>query len=139
MIVYSSPREVSIADAESGNVEWYWEGMQGDYTDPVLTDYVTGQFNQSFQSALEAGDKSVSDSLASAFDTATVNAGTLSRQVHFSDMFMGFFMLGFIAFHAFFFLGLNELKYRKQANVSRGIQNWVFESATAVNRERNQE
>ena len=33
----------------------------------------------------------------------------------------------------------NELKYRKQANVSRGIQNWVFESATVVNRGRNQE
>ena len=33
----------------------------------------------------------------------------------------------------------NELKYRKQANASRGIQNWVFESATIVNRGRNQE
>lgn len=33
----------------------------------------------------------------------------------------------------------NELKYRKQMFVSRGLQNWVFESATVVNRGRNQE
>ena len=34
---------------------------------------------------------------------------------------------------------VRELKYRKQEVVSRGLQNWVMESATVINRGRTRE
>ena len=120
LIVYSEPSAAETAETPEGeavqadeNTDWYWEGMQGDDTDPVLTTYVTGQFNKTLQTALEAGNAPLGENLASAFDVATAEAGTMSRMPHLSEIGFGLFVLAFVGFHAFFMLGLNELKYRK--------------------------
>lgn len=107
LIIYSQP-EIHNSDF----IEWYWEGMQGDNTDPVLTTTVTGKFNTDFQQRLEQnGD--VSESLAASFDIATGAAKQQGPLPPFSTVapFLG--ALAFLCFHGYFMIGLNELKYLK--------------------------
>ena len=112
LIVYSEPSTAQESAQNEADVDWCWEGMQGDDTDPVLTTYVTGQFNQTLQTALEQGTEPVSDSIASAFDVATSISNKMVRKPDWEMFGGGAFMLGFVCFHAFFMLGLHEWKYR---------------------------
>ena len=107
LIVYSEP----TAPDEKFN-DWYWEGMQGDDTDSVLTSYVTGQFNFDFQQRLEAGNTDLGKNLADSFNVATNLAKKPGILPPLSQIGPTLFMLGFLMFHAYFMLGLNELKYR---------------------------
>ncbi len=107
LIIYSQP-EIHNSDF----IEWYWEGMQGDNTDPVLTTTVTGKFNTDFQQRLEQnGD--VSESLAASFDIATGAAKQQGPLPPFSAVAPYLGALAFLCFHGYFMIGLNELKYLK--------------------------
>lgn len=106
LIVYSRPKVYSSDVA----ADWKWEGMQGDDTDPILTDNITQKFNNYLYARLEDESKNVGTSIAESFDYIT---GKISRFPKLSALFMPLFMLGFILFHAYFMLGFNELKYRK--------------------------
>ena len=106
LIVYSKPKIYT----STGYVDWKWEGMQGDDTDPVLKERETQKFNSYLQRLLEDDTKNVGTSIAESFDYIT---NSFSRFPNLSALVMPLFMLGFILFHAYFMLGLNELKYRK--------------------------
>ena len=55
---------------EDGFVEWYWEGMQGDETDDILTESVTKVFNEKLQKNLLQREKmSVDEAFVSAFES----------------------------------------------------------------------
>ena len=103
LIVYSEP-----AEPDPIFNDWYWEGMQGDYTDPVLTTENTSRFNSKLQSLL-CEDKNFGISAEMAFRDLTDN---FSRSINVEDLFTAIFILGFISFHAYFTLGLNLIKYR---------------------------
>lgn len=62
LFVYTQPAEVS-----GDFVDWYWEGMQGDDTDTLLTSSVTDNFNESLQKYLTADSRY---SVAEAFEEA---------------------------------------------------------------------
>ena len=67
LIVYSEPE-----DPDEDFNDWYWEGMQGDDTDRILTTKKTDSFNKDLQKFLLNRDRySVADAIAKAFDNLT--------------------------------------------------------------------
>ena len=63
LIVYSS------AEKDNGFDDWYWEGMQGDLTDPILTSERAGKFTVSLHERFLQRDKySVDEAIAATFD-----------------------------------------------------------------------
>ena len=105
LIVYSQPKD-------RNNPDWFWEGMQGDETDGILTSSVTGRFNADLQKRLENSDGDVGGEVARAFDNITPSVNRFSLSNFFSKAGMALFMLAFVCFHAYFMLGFNDFKYR---------------------------
>lgn len=64
LIVYSS-------DKDTLKNNWAFEGMQGDYTDPILYTRVTKSFNKTLYVALSSENNSICESLKLAFDEIT--------------------------------------------------------------------
>ena len=64
LLVYST-------DKEQGSENWYWEGMQGDETDPILSYSVTSRFNSYLQGALQDKSQTVGEAFVSSFDRLT--------------------------------------------------------------------
>ena len=98
LIVYSE----DIKD--NGFNDWYWEGMQGDRTDPVLTESRANKFNESLQTRLLQRDKySVDEAIAATFDqyTPTMMGMIVDTGNLFAGLFMFMMMGGFAAMVVF--------------------------------------
>lgn len=95
LIVYSEPTE---PDPEY--VDWYWEGMQGNETDYILTSDRTDSFNSSLQRYFTTKSISVCDAISRAFDELTPGL----MQWNFEPTVLLFLVIfaGFICFHAYF-------------------------------------
>lgn len=106
LIVYSKSKVYT----SGGDYEWQWEGMQGNDTDPVLKTRELNKFNKELQSQLERGDADVGTAIATAF---SFFSDKISFMPDMAVLVLTAFMLGFILFHAYYMLGLNEIKYRK--------------------------
>ena len=106
LIVYSKPKVYT----STGFVDWKWQGMQGDDTNPILKEHEIQKFNNYLHNLLMDENRNVGTSIAESFDYLTSN---ISRFSKFSSLALPLFMLGFILFHAYLSLGFNELKYRK--------------------------
>lgn len=75
VIVYSIPED-QIADFNSGDLEvpdFSWEAIQGDETDPILTEGMFRRFSKLFHNSLENGDHPGS-ALTGAFGSITKSA-----------------------------------------------------------------
>lgn len=106
LIVYSEPKE---PDPEFN--EWYWEGMQGDDTDPILTYDKAEIFNNKLQRYLTEDSKSVSEAISFAFDELTPEM--MKKEVEPVSILTFAIFGGFIAFHAFFMVFYDpNKKYR---------------------------
>ena len=105
LIVYSQPR-----DPDPNFNDWFWEGMQGDDTDPVLTAQKTGEFNGDLNGMLFNDDTHIGEAINTAFYNFTRD---YKRDISFSNLIMPLFWLGFTIFHASAMLGLFEMKYWK--------------------------
>ena len=105
LIVYSKPRSYTSDD---GFIDWKWEGMQGNDTDPVLKKRETDKFNEKLQALLTDETIDAGTAITTAFNEFSED---ISLMPQLSVIIMPLFMLGFIIFHAYFMLGLNELKY----------------------------
>ncbi|MCR4903988.1 MAG: TPM domain-containing protein [Butyrivibrio sp.] len=68
LIVYTEP-ETPDADFN----DWYWEGMQGNNTDAILSSSVTDDFNESMQKYLTKQSYSLGDAVSLSFDELTDN------------------------------------------------------------------
>lgn len=67
LIVYSQP---ASPDPEFN--DWYWEGMQGDDTDNIITEYYADMFNGKLQQYLTANTKySAEEAIRKAFEETT--------------------------------------------------------------------
>lgn len=114
LIVYSEP----ISPDVNFN-DWYWEGMQGDDTDPIITDSVADKFNRAMQdSLLRSNDYTVSSAISNAFNTVT--PGIMDKGIDFEGVFMGLIFLSFTTFHCCAMLGISpkRFKYRKATRCS---------------------
>lgn len=105
LIVYSTP-------VDRNSNDWYWEGMQGDDTDPVLTSNVTARFRMDLQSRLENGDGDAGGEIARSFDTITSMIKKPDLGSFLKAIGPGLGVLAFVIFHAYFMLGFNDLKYK---------------------------
>lgn len=108
LIVYSEPKE-----PDPNDIDWFWAGMQGDDTDPVITDSVAAVFNVNMQQKLENTSSSVSQDIAESLDLAAERAHKLTIFSRLRQMLPGLGMLLFVGFHGFIMTGLYEFKYRK--------------------------
>ena len=120
LIVYSEPRNPDPLD-----IDWYWEGMQGDDTDPVLREKDTERFTEKLQNLLDdkGNTKDVGEKIAYSFDYLTK---TYSKSLNWEGLVPTLFVLGmlaFLCFHAYFMLGLNELKYIRAKPAPEGKTN----------------
>lgn len=117
LIVYSQPLEPYY-----DWVEWYWEGMQGDDTDSVLTEEVAQIFNDTFQKGLYNMDTyTVGASAARAFNAATAYASKVHLELQ--EFLICMFVLAFICVHAYFMAGVHPkaLVYRKAKPVPKTV------------------
>lgn len=108
LIVYAD-----LATASDSHDNWYWEGMQGNNTDPVLTVRICDEFNEKFQRELASRNTTFSQDVTTAF--SELNQTVMKSEVDFSMFFMSIGVLAFIVVHAMLMSGLNpiEWKYRK--------------------------
>ena len=105
LIVYSTP-------VDRNSNDWYWEGMQGDYTDGVLNETVTTRFRYDLQERLENSDGDTGGDIARAFDTITPTIKRGGIGSYLKALGPGLGILAFVAFHAYFMLGFYDLKYK---------------------------
>ncbi len=100
LIVYSTSRP------NNGYIDWYWEGMQGDDTDSVLTSSVLSTFNSELQKNLTARSRfTVSKAIETAFQA--ILPTVMKTTVQWSAVITALFMIAFIICHAYFMLGFN--------------------------------
>lgn len=110
LIVYSTPDGYSSSD---GFEDWYWEGMQGNDTDDVLTESVTNSFNDELQKNLTARTRyTVSSAISTSFDDLTPTV--MKSKVNWAMLFTSIAILAFVCLHACLMIGINP-KARKYA------------------------
>lgn len=110
LIVYSTPDGYSSSD---GFEDWYWEGMQGNDTDDVLTKSVTNSFNDELQNNLTARTRyTVSSAISTSFDDLTPTV--MKSKVNWTILFTSIAILAFVCLHACLMIGINP-KARKYA------------------------
>ena len=117
LIMYSEPQDPVQGD------RYYWEGMQGDNTDNIITTQAAEGFNNNLNNLLAQGDRpDVSGSISKAFDdlTPTLMKVTFRPQI----LFMGILFFGFIIFHALGMTGVigSRRKYRNAVQVVKGAK-----------------
>lgn len=96
LLVYSQP-EGTVGDR---NVNWFWHGMQGDNTDGILTERLTGIFNENVQSQLKKSSKySIGDAFVNSIDLLTEN--TKKVYIEKITFFMSLGSLIFIFIHGY--------------------------------------
>ena len=104
LIIYSEP-----ASGDSDFVDWYWEGMQGDDTDKILTGKKTNEFNQALQKYLVDKKIDQGEAIQKAFDDITPEI--MKKSVEWGGIIVIVFMGGFIVVHAILMLvGINPKK-----------------------------
>jgi hypothetical protein len=108
LIVYSEQEQ----GGQSFN-NWYWEGMQGDDTDPIITEKLAGDFTNNLHKLLLANSRyTVSEAIQEAFNKLTPTI--MNPSMDFSTLGGGALFMAFICFHAYFMVGFNPKakKYR---------------------------
>ncbi len=64
LVVYSEPE----SDTQSQFNDWYWEAIQGDNTDPIITEKKFDKFKTELQAYLEDSNNTCGDAMIKAFD-----------------------------------------------------------------------
>lgn len=99
--------------SSDGFEDWYWEGMQGNDTDDVLTESVTNSFNDELQKNLTARTRyTVSSAISTSFDDLTPTV--MKSKVNWTMLFTSIAILAFVCLHACLMIGINP-KARKYA------------------------
>lgn len=108
VIIYSEPK-----NADPNFNDWYFEGMQGDNTDKILTESITKNFNDNaYKFLLQSKQYTVEDAFAEAF-AKSVNGKVLAKGPYIGQIFMTFlFCICFTGVPiACIFLSLPRKKY----------------------------
>ena len=116
LIVYST-------DSDKEWEDWYWEGMQGDDTDYILTSGRTDAFRNDFQKGLLQNRQSFTDSFLDAFDSLN----DVCMKMSFQPIVL--IALPFVLLHASLFLYAvtigakkNEEKARNSVKLEKDVQ-----------------
>ncbi|SCW30411.1 hypothetical protein SAMN02910456_00415 [Ruminococcaceae bacterium YRB3002] len=98
LIVYSSGDKGEFDD-------WYWEGMQGDDTDPIITAAQADKFTKALQKEFLKKDTGRADAIAAAFEEVTL--GIMKSRFNGSMLAASLFILIFCGIHAFLMLDIH--------------------------------
>ncbi len=103
LIVYSEPEENS-----DGFNDWYFEGMQGDETDSILSDELGNEFTTILYNHLcdTTHYPTVSNAVAAAFDEMTPKM--MKMRVSFENLFVGLVVGLFTGVHSYFMVFFQE-------------------------------
>ncbi len=106
LVVYSEP-----ASPDPDFNDWYWEGMQGDDTDNIITVDVADDFKDLMQKYLTANSRyDVSSAIAAAFDETTPNV--MDGHVEWLFVIWGLLLSGIGAYEIYQTLITNKKAYR---------------------------
>lgn len=95
----------------SNDLDWGWEGMQGDDTDDILTDDVTNLFNSNLNNYFYIDEYSVADAFTMAFND--IMPSVMNMNISFDFLIFGSVWMVFVLVHMFFFVFYNpNRKYR---------------------------
>lgn len=129
LIVYSQPKEI-----DGDFVNWYWEGMQGDDTDPIITEEAAAKFNDMLQrKLLTVGKSNVGDAIGECFVSAS--RSIMEPYMVWSSLFMGLGVGAFIVFHMFFMVFYtpnNKKEYREATKCPEYVQEETCEYCDGV-------
>lgn len=103
LLVYSTDTEL-IQSYE----DWYWEGMQGDDTDGVLTERITDNFTNKVHADLLKQNVSVGEAFLDGFNE--IEPSLMKMVFEPFNFFMGLFVAGFIGFHMYFMVFFTDKK-----------------------------
>ena len=112
LIVYSEPKE---HPAEF--TDWCWEGMQGNYTDPVLTEKLTAAFRDNLQTRLECGVGSIEFNINQAFLGVMKDVKNMTIFTPVKGVFMAMLAAALLAWYVWFTFGFDKFKYRNAVPV----------------------
>ncbi|MCR4589160.1 MAG: hypothetical protein K5682_12205 [Lachnospiraceae bacterium] len=93
LIVYTQPE-----NPDPDFVDWYWEGMQGDYTDSILSEEVTSGFNSLFHKYLSQNDCTFGDAVTKSFTQTLTDLHMGERHFDMECFLAGIFFIGVILF-----------------------------------------
>lgn len=112
LIVYSQP-----VYSDSDFIDWYWEGMQGDYTDNIITTKVADRFTGDLQRNLLMNSKfSVAQAIDLSFQEIMPNI--MDTSVDFEQLFVLIIAAGFVVLHACVMVGFSpKQKYYEKAKL----------------------
>ena len=111
LFLYSEPEH---PDKEFN--DWSWEGMQGNDTDPVLTQRITSAFNEEFQkNLLKDNEHSVGQALKISFDYITPK--TLKMDLNTPALVVFLLVLAFVFFYGMGMAGLTPSYFRTRGAV----------------------
>lgn len=128
LIVYSEPVQ---GDGSFNN--WYWEGMQGDDTDPIITEKLAGSFTNNLHKLLLANSRyTVSEAIQEAFNKLTPTI--MNSSMDLSALGMAVLVMTFICFHAYFMVGFNPKgkKYRTAMKCPTTVKEDICEYCNGV-------
>lgn len=99
LLVYSEPEEIT-----DDFVNWYWEGMQGDDTDPIITEKIADRHTQILHKNLLANTRySVAEAIQDAFEQIMpdlmkpgITSETISVLTSMLSFLVMFFLFGLV-------------------------------------------
>lgn len=116
LIIYSQP---SVPDAKFN--DWYWEGMQGDNTDNIITADKADDFNELFQKYLTANSRySLSSAIAKAFNETTPDI--MSGNIEWILLLWGLITFVWSAYELYKTLATNKKEFRNAVRCSNDAQ-----------------
>ncbi|MBR2523009.1 MAG: TPM domain-containing protein [Clostridiales bacterium] len=95
LLVYSQPR-----DPDPSFNDWYWEGMQGNDTDKILTDRKCDDFNQDLQKLLTQSTVTPGSAIEQALDDMI--PGIMKVSVSWTMIPVWILVVGFLGVHCYF-------------------------------------
>ena len=121
LIVYSQP----FSNNDSSFTDWYWEGMQGNDTDNIITTEVADNFTDDFhRKLLRSGTYTVGSAIDSTFSEYIPDI--MDTSINFGALPGAIILLVFITFHASLMLGITPgtIKYRKAIECPKGAMEY---------------
>ncbi len=103
LIVYSEPE-----DPDPSFVDWYWEGMQGNDTDDILTSKKTKAFTDDLQKDLLKEKTSVGEALIASFEEITGKA--MKTDVNIGLMLFSFVPAGIGVLLTIYFFDIHPIR-----------------------------
>lgn len=113
LIVYSEPSTQS-----SSFHDWSWEGMQGDDTDPIITEGLANEFTTNLHKYFSQDSLySVDGAIIKAFDEIRPKA--MGFSIDLENLFFGIILAIFIIFHA---MGMVFTPYREAKKYQNAVK-----------------